>query len=871
MSRTHAVMRRAGWRAHLILPVALLTAAAVLALLAGPKAGHGATADGDPYHVPTVVDTNPNPKIVETTLTAEPATVDIGHGVKAHALTFNGSIPGPTLRLNVGDTVIVHFRNHLNERTGIHWHGIELANAMDGTPLTQDQVKPGGSFRYQFKVTRPGIFWYHPHHHGSANQVFKGMYGEIVVRDPVESVPPASFLLPDGGHTVRAVLSDMTVCKAPGSNDAVTYDPGLPHVSDGPLPAQAPPTPKDLCETHPIDADGNPRAPFAAGDIPNIQQNDALANPANEGQTVLTNGVNVGGRLGSPANPGPLAPGAKVLSVVANDNIRLQLVNASTVRYMRLRMSSPSGKFVHLIRVGGEGGLLDKSRFEGGTPVVPGTNFDSGYFNGEILLPPGGRADVVVRMRSSLGPVAPPEPGIYTLWTEDFLRTATGFANTPTVPVMHFAAQPPIDNILRGLHNLNEQLRPADDPVEALSTTPFTPLDPASFPTPKPGLASPNILLNVDPHGFGVDGIHGEHDPGGDFMQAPHVASARYVQPGRTYEMAVTNGTGSRHPFHLHGFSIQPLSLTKHLEPTSTWDYHEFVDTVDIPPGYTLHFRVRIDPRPLAGNASLGGGELGRWAMHCHIFSHAESGMISELVVTGNVFEDNERPQMTIDNVDVTGIRGRTVTATGTYRDPDGNAVTFLAPRDAATDELLGKVTKDGTDHGRWTWTYPVSAGDHDRDVKIAETDDHFDVNQMVVDLHVKDAPTPPAPTPTPTTTPTTPTTPTPTPTPAPTPTGGQPQPGDQVAPVIRGLRARRLARAVRVRLRLSEPARLTVTIKRHGHRVARKTRGGETGRTALKVRKRLRPGRYTVVARAVDAAGNRARPAAVRLRVAAR
>jgi hypothetical protein len=62
--------------------------------------------------------------------------------------------------------------------------------------------------------------------------------------------------------------------------------------------------------------------------------------------------------------------------------------------------------------------------------------------------------------------------------------------------------------------------------------------------------------------------------------------------------------------------------------------------------------------------------------MHCHIFSHAEDGMISELVVTGNVLEHNERPQMTIDNVDVTGIRGRTATASGTYADPDGDPVT---------------------------------------------------------------------------------------------------------------------------------------------------------------------------------------------------
>ena len=134
------------------------------------------------------------------------------------------------------------------------------------------------------------------------------------------------------------------------------------------MPAQPPPTPRDLCETRPVDSHGAPRAPFAAGDIPNIQQSDALANPTNEGQTVLTNGVNVGARAGTPANPGQLSPTAKTFHVGASQQVRLQLLNASTTRYMRLRLTTPSGENSALVRIGGEGGLLDKARVEGGTP-----------------------------------------------------------------------------------------------------------------------------------------------------------------------------------------------------------------------------------------------------------------------------------------------------------------------------------------------------------------------------------------------------------------------------------------------------------------------------------------------------------------------
>ena len=207
-----------------------------------------ATSGGSPYTTPKVVDTNPNPRVVETTLVAKQATVNIGNGVTAHAETFNGAIPGPTFNLNLGDTVIVHYQNHLSEVSGIHWHGIELANESDGTPFTQNQVKPGGSFLYKFKVTRPGLFWYHPHHHASTNQVFKGLYGLIVVKDPNGDALRASRTLPPKANTKAMVLSDTTVCKTQGTNDAQTYSPTAPWVGGGALPAQAPPTPKNLCE-----------------------------------------------------------------------------------------------------------------------------------------------------------------------------------------------------------------------------------------------------------------------------------------------------------------------------------------------------------------------------------------------------------------------------------------------------------------------------------------------------------------------------------------------------------------------------------------------------------------------------------------------
>lgn len=125
---------------------------------------------------------------LKTSLVAitDPIPVDIGGGVLVNAETYNGSIPGPTIELQKDDTLIVRLINDLPHETGIHWHGIELQNSADGTPVTQDGVPgaplqvlgngvpAGGTYLYKFKAPRPGIFWYHPHHHHSTNRVFRG-------------------------------------------------------------------------------------------------------------------------------------------------------------------------------------------------------------------------------------------------------------------------------------------------------------------------------------------------------------------------------------------------------------------------------------------------------------------------------------------------------------------------------------------------------------------------------------------------------------------------------------------------------------------------------------------------------------------------
>ncbi|WP_152190737.1 multicopper oxidase domain-containing protein [Georgenia satyanarayanai] len=684
------------------------------------------TSGGSPYEVPVAVDADPStPTWLETTIATRHAMVDIG-GVMAHAETFNGAIPGPTLRMDVGDRAFVRLVNEMHHPMGVHLHGIELANSADGTEVTQDGVQPashhpppapapaGGTYLYAFRATRPGLYWYHPHHHHATNHVFRGMYGMIVIADPHEAALVAAGVLPGAADTRQLVLSDITVCKAPGSNDATTYpDPTALPAADRPewlsgATSQPPPTPVTLCELPTaVDDAGDPAlASYGLGDVPSVFR----PGQHNEGQTVLTNGVAVGGRLGQPGAPGALLPGAQTMNVLAGQGLRLQIANCAISRYFRLILTTSTGATVPLLRVGGEGGLLDAAITEGG--VVGG--HDAKYDVGEILLPPGSRADVVAA-------IPPTASGVLTLWTRDFRRNGGLWAGLPTVPVMHLQVTGPAPStytIAAGT-----ALRAAvPAPVETLGPTTDTLLDPATFTPAKPGSALQDIQVTGT---TGIDGVSGSFMGFASYTDAPHIATSRWAEKAKVLELTVTNLSGSHHPFHLHGFSIQPVALEQPGFPTYTWPYREFRDNVDIPAAYTLRFRVRLDERTLKDGVTMGGA-LGRWLFHCHIFIHHHQGMISELVVSGG--DGSERPHVDVGGswayTPVGGIAQRH----GTYHHPDGDPVTLTATAGTVVD----------TGGGTWSWSYDAAgATPHVEYVYVTGTDPAGRVDQAVFRLKV--------------------------------------------------------------------------------------------------------------------------------------
>ena len=100
---------------------------------------------------------------------------------------LNNSVPGPVLKAKKGDEMVIRVTNDLPEATVIHWHGIRLPAAMDGTDSVQKPIEPGEDFEYRFTVPDAGTFWYHSHFN-ETEQMERGMYGALVVEDELDPV-----------------------------------------------------------------------------------------------------------------------------------------------------------------------------------------------------------------------------------------------------------------------------------------------------------------------------------------------------------------------------------------------------------------------------------------------------------------------------------------------------------------------------------------------------------------------------------------------------------------------------------------------------------------------------------------------------------
>ena len=124
--------------------------------------------------------------------------------------SYNGTVPGPEIRVRQGERLRITVENRLAEETTVHWHGVRVPNAMDGVPhLTQQPIAPGETFVYEFDVPDAGTYWYHPHQR-SFEQVGRGLYGPLIVeeREPIQVDRDVTWVLDDWRLLPDAQISD---------------------------------------------------------------------------------------------------------------------------------------------------------------------------------------------------------------------------------------------------------------------------------------------------------------------------------------------------------------------------------------------------------------------------------------------------------------------------------------------------------------------------------------------------------------------------------------------------------------------------------------------------------------------------------------
>ena len=143
------------------------------------------------------------------TVSGDNIALSIGHSMfklgkrSGHAITVNGTLPAPLIRLTEGQHVKLAVTNTLDEDTSLHWHGILLPFHMDGVPgISFPGIKPGQTFNYEFDLKQSGTYWYHSH---SNMQEAMGLYGAIVVDpagpDPVQYDREHVLVLSDWSFT----------------------------------------------------------------------------------------------------------------------------------------------------------------------------------------------------------------------------------------------------------------------------------------------------------------------------------------------------------------------------------------------------------------------------------------------------------------------------------------------------------------------------------------------------------------------------------------------------------------------------------------------------------------------------------------------
>ncbi len=588
----------------------------LIALMVGMLA---LTGTGYAHNLFPLQDMNPDPDIVEVFLEARVGTAQYIPGSESEIYTYNGSVPGPLIQGKVGDTLIVHFTNNLPEETTVHWHGVEVPADMDGSNISQGAVPPGGYFRYEFKLLNGATHWYHPHIRTN-EQVERGLYGALVIRDPDED---ANLGLPEAEWVF--ILDDILL----DENGQLVEEP----------------FPSDPVERAAVQVNGR------------------------EGNAIIVSDGRSTDVIDARQLPWRIRHRRRVF--IAGVPQRWRIINVSNTRFMRLSIPGHT-----LWRIGGDGGLLETPIPIPPIDMIPDPGDPSQMISDPdpskgLLLTPSERADIVFT------PMPQPDGDpLFVEWHDIPRGRHRAFPNDDgSIGLGHAhndGKRPPI-LIMR--FSIVGSADPADAyvPPEILRTIPQLDITDAA---PLPvffGHTPPNENGDItffvdfkrrDDLFAAVNARQAVMPPMFMPMPFPKVTTedALDIIVGETRVWEVTNFTGGDHNFHPHGFFFQHLETefvdldnpdNNRVVPTT---FIENKDSVKLPrrPGAigrswtTLRLAMHFDDtgrEGLVGAFDLGAiadpvfgmdnegiierGQSGGWVFHCHLLEHADLGMMS--------------------------------------------------------------------------------------------------------------------------------------------------------------------------------------------------------------------------------------------------
>jgi FtsP/CotA-like multicopper oxidase with cupredoxin domain len=572
--------------------------------------------------LPQAIDYNPSPTVFETVLFAHEIELRLTDSQKKTlVMAYNGSVPGPTIDANLGDTLIVHFVNLLHEATTVHWHGVELPAGMDGSHISQALIPRFGYRRYEFQLNNAATYWYHPHNKTN-EQIEKGLHGALIVRDPADD---RGLRIPSWRE--RTIFLDDVSLNA-------NY--------------QISPFATDL---------NQPMIPW--------RRAENLANGRPGTHTLVNGQESHTGRI-------------PTLHVIAGAAYRLRFINASSGETFRLSIPDSRQRWY---QIGSDQGLWNAAELIKPIEKV----LDQRGHHNLVISDPDTRVGVTLTPSDRIEAVLVANGDVgeeFYIEAHDFVRGEHVAFRDPQNNLIfghhHFDGANEPKNLIRvkiigqSITNRRGTWQPPAslrrNPVQALTIDPSQATLPVIFGHGLPDNTTGDVTFfaQVQRPGPLLAAVRAKQmampAPFGPIPMMKQTAATGYhVKVGQTRDWEVVNFTGGDHNFHLHGFRFQHLDseFIDLDKPNNNYIVKplrlSYEDTIRIPkrPNLTLgrSFTIvrvitRFDDasRPpalrrraqqlLAGGLVPTATRSGGWLVHCHHLPHAARGMMSFVTVT---------------------------------------------------------------------------------------------------------------------------------------------------------------------------------------------------------------------------------------------